>query len=337
MHCSTPHRLLFALPLLLAAPGVRAEPEFSFKVATVAPEGTPWAKSLELFKKRVEQVSGGKVRIKPFLGGVLGDENQTVAECRRGAVPIWAGSTAALASSVPELAVLELPYLFRSEAEADYILDEILMEDLKKLLEKRGFVLISWHENGYRGFGTKFGPVKAPADLKGHKMRSQESRVHLDMYRALGALPQPIAVTEVLSALQTGVVDGFDNTPLYAFAASWHLGITDFTVTNHIYQPAAMLASKREWDKWPDEVKRVLTSSPSEFSRDGRTGVRDLTPLLLQNLENAKVRVHRLSPAEREAFAKATLDVHQKFLKAVPGARPLYEKIKKALATKRRS
>ena len=302
----------------------------------MAPDGTPWSKSLEYFKKRLEGATNGRVKIKLFLGGVLGDETQTSQEVRRGALGAWAGSVGALATSVPEIGVLDLPYLFRSEAEADYILDEVVHDDLSKLLEKRGFVLVAWGENGYRGFGTKFGPVRSPAALKGHKMRSQESRVHLEIYRALGALPQPISVTEALSALQTGVVDGFDNTPIFAFAANWHQGITDFTVTNHIYQPAAILLSKKELDKWPAELRTAMLSADQrELSRMARGGVRELVPLLLQNLEAAKIKVHHLTEAERDAFAKATLPVHERFLKSVPSARPLYEKIKKALAARR--
>ncbi len=302
----------------------------------MAPDGTPWSKSLEVYKKRIESVTSGRVKIKVFLGGVLGDETQTSQELRRGALGAWAGSLGALATSVPELGVLDLPYLFRSEAEADFILDEVVHDDLAKLLEKRGFVLAAWGENGYRGFGTKFGPVRTPAALKGHKMRSQESRVHLETYRVLGALPQPISVTEALSALQTGVVDGFDNTPVFAFAANWHQGITDFTLTNHIYQPAAILLSKKELDRWPAELRAiVLASEQRELARQARVAVRELLPLLLQNLENANVKVHRLSEAERDAFARATLPVHERFLKMVPTARPLYEKIKKALALRR--
>lgn len=302
----------------------------------MAPDGTPWSKSLEFVKQRLESATHGRVKLKVFLGGVLGDETQTVQELRRGALGAWAGSLAALTTSVPELGVLDLPYLFRSEAEADYILDEVVYDDVAKLLEQRGFVLLTWGENGYRGFGTKFGPVRTPAALKGHKMRSQESRVHLEMYRALGALPQPISVTEALSALQTGVVDGFDNTPIFAFAANWHQGITDFTLTNHIYQPAAILLSRKELDRWPADLRaQALSSDQRDLARRSRAGIRELVPLLLQNLENAGIKVHRLSEAERDVFAKATLPVHARFLKAVPTARALYDKIRKALGKRR--
>jgi TRAP-type C4-dicarboxylate transport system substrate-binding protein len=173
--------------------------------------------------------------------------------------------------------------------------------------------------------------VKAPADLTGHKMRSQESQVHLETYRALGALPQPIAVTEVLTALQTGVIDGFDQTPLYTFAASWHLGIKHYSLTEHIYQPGLIVASRKEYEKLPPDLQKALVSDLGKITRDGRAGVRDLAPLLVQNFESAKIPVHRPTEADKDLFARATSKVEEKLGRAVPGARPLLVKIKKAL------
>jgi TRAP-type transport system periplasmic protein len=311
-------------------PARAADAPIVLKVASVAPEGTPWAEQLAAYKQKVEGESKGRIKLKPFLGGALGDENQTVAECRRGAIAMWGGTTAALATSVPEISVLELPYLFSDAAQADHVLDEVLRDELKARLAARGFVPIFWSENGFRSFGTKWGPVHGPADLKGHKMRSQESLVHLETYRALGALPQPIAVTEVLPALQTGVVDGFDNTPLYTFAASWHLGIKHFTVSEHIYQPGLVLASKKEFDKLPAELQKILTSDLGKLTAEGRTAVREMGPLLLQNFTGAKIPVYRPTAAERASLARATAQVQDAYVKAVPAAKPLLAAIKKA-------
>jgi tripartite ATP-independent transporter DctP family solute receptor len=314
----------------LSRPARAADAPVVLKVASVAPEGTPWAEMLVTYKQKVETESKGRIKLKPFLGGALGDENQTVGECRRGAIAMWGGTTGALATSVPEISVLELPYLFRDAEQADHVLDKVLGEELQKRLAARGFIPIFWSENGFRSFGTKWGPVHGPADLKGHKMRSQESLVHLETYRALGALPQPIAVTEVLPALQTGVVDGFDNTPLYTFAASWHLGIKHFTVSEHIYQPGLVLASKKEFDKLPADLQKILTSDVGKITTDGRAAVREMGPLLLQNFTTAKIPVYRPSAAEKHALAKATASVHESYVKAVPGAKPLLAAVKKA-------
>lgn len=316
-------------------PRAQAQTTFTLKLATVAPEGTPWAEQVAEYSKKVQAESNGRLRIKAFLGGALGDEIQTIGECRRGSIGMWGGTTGSLASSVPEISVLELPYLFRSAQEADHILDKVLAEELRRRLLARGFVVVLWSENGFRSFGTKWGPIRAPGDLQGHKMRSQESLVHLETYRALGALPQPIAITEVLPALQTGVVDGFDNTPLYTFAASWHLAIKHFTLSQHIYQPGLILLSKKEYDKLPPDLQKILTSDLEKITMNGRAAVREMDPLLLQNFSAAKIPVYTPSAAERAVLAKATSVVEQKLAKAVPTVKPLLASIKKALGSRK--
>lgn len=328
--------VLVAAALLFDIAAARADEPITLRLATIAPEGTPWAETMDRFKKRVEAESNGRLRLRAFLGGTLGDENSTVAETRRGTIALWGGSTGALGSVVPEMQMLELPYLFHNEAEADYILDEVLFDDFKKLLEARGFILLFWAENGYQSVGSKHGFVKSPGDFAGRKFRSQESSVHLNTFRALGAMPVPISATEVLSSLQTGVVDGFANTPLFAFAASWYQGVKYYTVTNHVYQPAAVLMSKRVYDTLPPDLQKILIGDSRKQAQEGRVGVRALTPYLIQNFENAKVAVHHSTDAEKAAFAKATLPVHEQFIKGEgKSAAPLYEKARKALEARR--
>src|SRR5690606_28549620 len=146
-------------------------------------------------------------------------------------------SVGALAGKyVPELNVFELPFLFESDAEVDFVLDK-LRPDVKKLLDQRGFVFGMWAENGWHGYGAKGRCVQKPEDMIGLKMRSQESRIHLETYKAFGASPVELPVPEVLSSLQTGVVDGFSNTPLFSFATSWYQGVDHFSYTKHMYQP----------------------------------------------------------------------------------------------------
>jgi TRAP-type C4-dicarboxylate transport system substrate-binding protein len=313
--------------------GVFAQETTVAKVATVAPEGTPWADQLKGYRSRLEKETEGRVKLRAYLGGSLGDENVTASEVRRGSIQIWGGSTGALATVVPELALFELPFLFRNVAEADHVLDNVLFEDVQKLLASRGLVLLFWAENGYRNFGSTFGAIKKPADLKGKKMRSQESDVHIEMYRAFGALPVPIAVTEVLSSLQTRVVDGFDNTPLFTFAASWYQGIGDYSLVEAIYQPGIVVANKAWFDKLQPQDQAVLLKDAEAEARRGRRGVRELAPLLLENFTAAKINVHKLTDAEKAEFEKLAAPTHDKWVKGKGRtAAPMVAKAKKALA-----
>lgn len=334
-------------PLLLAALVVlpfawradaQSSPAYTLKIASVAPEGTPWAEGVVSFKKQAESQSGGKLVVRPFLGGILGDENETVSQVARGQIQGVGASTGAIASIVPELNVLELPYLFRNEKEADYILDNVILSAVEQALRAKGLVLGFWSENGYRSFGTRYGFVKSPADLAGHKMRAQESPVHLAMYRAFGAQPVPIAVTEVLTSLQTGVIDGYDNTPLFADAAQWTSATKFYSLTQHIYQPAAIIFNKAWFDALPPDVQKACLSARSGLMQEMRTQIRALTPLLIDNFKYKKVQVYTPTAAEKASFDAPAKKARDEYLKtAGPAANALYQKIVAGLAEYRKA
>lgn len=306
------------------------------KLATVAPDGSPWAVGLQEFKKITEKESGNAVKVKLFLGGALGDENETVLQCKRGQLQAVGASTGAIASQVPEVNVLELPFLFNDEQEADFALDTVATPMLEKPFKDRGLVLGFWSENGFRSFGGKF-PVEKVEDLKGRKMRSQENAIHLATYRAFGASPVPIPTTEALTSLQTGIVDGYDQTPLYAFAASWHTASTHFSVSNHIYQPAAIIFNKEAFDSWPANVKEAVKKAAAAILQNLRVQIRAMNPILLQNLKTAGLKVSVISDAEKKRFAVIAAKVRADYIKAAsPGEKKLYKAIDAAL-TKRRA
>jgi TRAP-type transport system periplasmic protein len=332
------HAAVAAAATAISRDALAAEEQVTtFKIATVAPDGTPWAEQLGRMRKRVDEGTQKKTRIKAHMGGALGDELTTIAETHRGTIHIWGGSTASVASVVPELNLFELPYLFRTAQECDHIIDNVLQDDITKALDKRGLSLVMWAENGFRSFGTTWGPVKKPEDLKGRKMRSQESDAHLDMYRAMGASPVPIPVTEVLSGLQTGAVEGFDNTPLFTFAASWHKGIKHYSLTEAIYQPGIVVANKKWWDALTPELRGMITGDAKQESKLGRQGVRDIGPMLVENFRTDKIAVHELTADERAVFAKLCEPVHEKWAKGKgKTAAPMLAKAKKALAELRK-
>lgn len=235
-----------------------AQDQIRMRLATVAPEGTPWEKQLRSLKRHIEQESGGRIRVQSFMGGSLGGEKALVRRTAQGSIQAFAGSTAALGTLVRELNVVETPYLFPSTDAADAALDGPGQPIIADALQRRGFVFGIWAENGYRSWFTKERPIRQPSDLNGLRMRSQESEVHLATYRAFGASPQAIDVTNVLTSLQTGVVDGFDNTPLFAFATSWYQAAHHLNLSRHSYQPGIVVYSKSWFDDLPEDRKSVV-------------------------------------------------------------------------------
>jgi len=315
--------------------------KLTVKIGTVAPANTPWADSLEDIRKRVEKESSGDIQVKAYLGGQLGGEIEILRGIRSGRIQGGGITSAALATAVPELDIVEIPFLFDSSEEADFVLDQFLLEPFRKLFEKKGLVLVSWAENGWRDIGLKSKVVHTPEDLKGVKLRSQESKTHLMFWKKLGANPVAIAIPEVLPALQTGIVDGFDNTPLFTLSAEWHTAIKHYTVSNHIYQPAAVVYSKSFWDKLDAKQQKILMGEGNAMAAPARKGVRALGDQLLDILKDAKIEVYRMTPAERAKFRETVKDLPQEIVNTTGGdSERIFQLIqdgKKAFASKKKS
>ena len=288
--------------------------EFDFKFATVAPADTPWMTIANKMKKRLDKLTEGRVKVRVYKGGALGDETKTAESCKQGRIGGWGGSMGALSSAVPELEALELPYLFSSSKKAYKALDanRTMIHDL---LWERGFKLLLFAENGYRSLGTTF-PVEKPSDLKGRKIRTQETKCHLKTFKEMGASPVPMGITEVLSSLQTGVVEGYDNTQLFAFASALYMATTHWTETRHIYQPAAIVLSRKgAWEKMPKELQDALEGDAEEMMKIEDRGfrmVRALGPQIEKNFGDLGIELHKPDLAQ---FRKVAGPVHADFAK----------------------
>lgn len=306
---------LIVLLLPFAAPVEADAADYTLALQTVAPDRTPWARQLKRLKKRWEKDSGGRLKVKLFLG--RGNEIALARKCKSGELQGVAVSTAAMVEEVPEMGVFELPYLFKDVQAADRIIDGFLFDETAKLLADNGFILYMFSENGYRNFGVKGKEIHTTADLAALKMRTQENWIHEETYRALGGNPVRISAAEVLTSLSTGQVDGFDNTPLFAFATSWYSEIDTWTVSDHIYQPAVVIFNKRWFDSLPDDIQKTLLDQREEETKKGRRAIRGLTPKLLTAMAKKGIKVVQMTDAEKAKFRQETRSVHKMFRKKV--------------------
>ena len=314
-----------------------AQGTHNLNFGTVAPDGTPWANQLRDVQKRIRAESNGAINVRVFLGGSMGSEVEIVEDIAQGQRLQGGGmSTAAVAegANVPILMMPELPYLFRSFAEADAVMDEVLWNPVSAALEAKGFILGCWAENGWRNFATT-GPASSPQELSAYKMRSQESPVHLGMYEKLGVQAVAKPTSEVLPALNTGIIDGYDNTPLFSLAAGWVDPISHYTLSRHIYQPAAILYSKRFMDGLPADLQRIVIGDPLAESQRGRVGVRALEGELIDSIKAMGKTVTELTPEQRKAFVRATRDVRNGFVVSHATLRPVYAEVKAKLSSMR--
>lgn len=317
---------------------VEAGPAHVMNFGTMAPADTPWSEQLTDIKKRLEADSGGRVQVKLFLGGSMGGELEMMQDVQKGERLQGGGfSTGAMgqALEIDELLMVELPYLFRNNAEADAVLDDVLYQPVSQKLSKKGIKFYAWAENGWRNMGTKGGPATTPDELKKYKVRSQESPVHLDMWKALGVQAIAKPTTEVLPALNTGIVTGYDQTPLFALAGGWVQPVTHYTLTRHIYQPAAVVYSQKFYDGLPDDLKGIVMANAKEEGARGRKNVRALEAELIDTIGSMGVEVVELNNEQLKAYRQTTRPVHKQFLASHPEMVSIYGQVKTKLQSMR--
>ena len=323
---------LLALSLAVVGPAVAEDPEFLMEVGTVAPKGSPWADQLQRYKAEVQERTNGRLKVKLRLG--RGNERSLARRVQMGSMQAFAGSVGGLSSIVREVNVIETPYLFESFEQADKALDNPeVLKQVRKVLSTRGLVFGIWSENGYRSYFSRQ-KIRKPSDMKGIRFRSQESLVHVETYEAFGASPVPIDNGNTLMSVQTGVVDGFDNTPLFAMAGSWYQGLKDgernLFLSRHCYQPALLTYSKKWFDTLPKDIQKIITTISHEMTVWGRGSVRKVEPVLLKNLKRYGYDIYDPSPEELAPFKAAQKGVADRVSKEMgAGGVALLEAIRK--------
>ena len=308
---------MLALSLAVTGPAVAEDPEFLMELGTVAPKGSPWADQLQRFKAEAQERTGGRLKVKLRLG--RGNERSLARRVQMGSMQAFAGSVGGMSSIVREVNVIEAPYLFETFADADKALDNAeVTAQVKRVLLKRGLVFGIWAENGYRSYFSAQ-RIRKPSDMKGIRFRSQESMVHVETYEAFGATPVPIDNGNTLMSVQTGVVDGFDNTPLFAMAGSWYQGLKEgerhIFLSRHCYQPALLVYSKKWFETLPKDIQEVITTIPHDLTIWGRNQVRKVEPILLKNLKRYGYEIYDPTPEELAPFKAAQKGVADRVAK----------------------
>ncbi|MBI2339870.1 MAG: TRAP transporter substrate-binding protein DctP [Deltaproteobacteria bacterium] len=283
------------------------------KIATLAPDGTTLAKGLNAMKEEVLAKTGGRVDFQIYFGGQAGDEKDVVRKMRIGQMQGGALTGVGLGMIEPEIRVLELPFLFKSYAQADAVYGSMRKYFEDKFLQK-GFVLLGWAEVGFvKIFSNK--PVTKKADLTGLKMWMWEGDpLAQAMYESLKVVPVPLAITDVLTSLQTGLIDGAYAPELGAIAFQWHTKVKYLTDVNLVDGTGGIVVAKGEWDKLtPDEqkvVKEVISNQATQLISKTRADNQSS----LSVLQSSGIQVVQLTPEALSELEGISKEVQQKLV-----------------------
>jgi TRAP-type transport system periplasmic protein len=233
--------------------------DFTARLSLDVQEGNPKHVAAEQFAKAVFDGTQGAVEIKVFANGLLGGEAESAEGIRLGSIQMGVITSSVFATWVPDVQVLDLPFLFRDDAHATAA-NPVLTERLSEQFTAQGFHLLVFSINGARQPMSKF-PIQTPDDVRGKKMRVIQSPVHVALWQAVGANPVPIPAAEVYNSMQTGVVDFFDNTATNYLTFRFHEVAPHYTKLSHVYAMGTWVVSDAWWQKLSAEQQAVVTAA----------------------------------------------------------------------------
>lgn len=292
-----------ALSFASAAPG-----KIIIKVGYGTAGGPIHEAALEL-EKRLESANPN-IDVQVFPGGQLGSEGEIVGQLQAGITDLLPTTTGPLGQIDSLFYVLETPFVFLDEAQADKVLDGPIGQKILKALEAKGLIGLAFWENGFREITNNVRPIRTPADLKGLKMRTQQNRLHIKYFTDLGANPTPLAFTEIYNALATKVVDGQENPYSLIATNKFYEQQKYVSQTDHVYSAVPVYFSKAKWNKLPADVQELVRKTVYDLRIWQRQRGREMQKDYINEISK-KSKVEMLTLAEKAAFQKAAAPAYE--------------------------
>ena len=298
----------------------------------VAPD-TPKGKGAERFKELAEKYTEGKVKVEVYQNSTLYKDKEELEAMQLGAVQMLAPSNSKFGPiGIREFEVFDLPYILPNLAALRKVTDGPLGKKLLKLFEAKGMVGLAYWDNGFKLMSANR-PLRMPADYKGLKFRIQSSKVLEAQFRALGAIPQVMAFSEVYQALQTGVVNGQENTPSNMYTQKMHEVQKFTTLTNHGYIGYVVVVNKKFWDGLPADVRGQLEKAMAEATKyanniseqENSEALEDMkksgkTTFIVPTAEENEAMHKAMEPLYKDMAARVGKNVIDEFVKETHGA-----------------
>lgn len=283
---------VLALATSLAVPSAHA---VELKMGTLAPKGSSWSKLLEKGAKEVGTKTEGRVTLKYFMGGQLGDEKDMVRQMKLGSVDGGAVTAVGLSLIKGDVRVLEMPLLFKNDKELDHVRNKLAPEFEKQFLDA-GYVLLAWGDIGWTNLMTGI-EVKSKADLKNVKMWAWTDDIIVrTLFKRIGVNGVPLGVPDVLPALQTGTINGCYGSPLVAIALQWYTKVKFASATPLNYSIGALIIRKEVWAKISPEDQTAMRAVFTALGSDLQKTIRKDNDRAKKAMEKAGVKFVPIPP-----------------------------------------
>ena len=294
--------LLIGSLLSVCAPlAVQAE-TISIKLGHVAPTDEPYHQAAEKFAELVKTYTNGAVEVQIFPNSLLGGQRELLEGLQLNSVDATLTTAAVLANFLPKTQVIELPFMFRDREHVYKVVDGPLAAEIYAGDESKKMKVIDTWENGFRNITNNVRPIEKPEDMKGIKIRVMENKMYIDMFKALGANPTPMARGEVFTALQTKTIDAQEN-PLGQITTSRFYEVQKYlTLSRHTYSPEALVFSLATWNRIPPQHQEAIRRASAEAKAFNRELSARMEDEYLAKLRDNGMTVTTPTPQEVAAF-----------------------------------
>jgi C4-dicarboxylate-binding protein DctP len=277
----------------------------------VAPD-TPKGKAADYFKKLVEERTGGRVKVEVYPNSTLFKDKEELEALQLGSVQILAPSASKFGPmGIKEFEAFDLPYLFDSYEDLHKVTRGPIGASMLKLLQPHGMTGLAFWDNGFKEF-TANKPLRLPEDFKGQKMRIQSSKVLDAQMRAVGAIPQVMAFSDVYQGLQTGVVDGTENTPSNIYTQKTHEVQKVMTMTDHGYIGYVVVTNTKFWESLPPDLRAILEQAMKEATDYADEIAKKENDDAVEAIRRSgKTQIVEVTAGQKRALKKAMMPVHR--------------------------
>lgn len=315
--------LVVALLLTAISTGAMAR---DFRAADTQSEDYPTVQALRYMGRLIAERSGDRLQIRVFHSRQLGEEKETIEQTRVGAIDLNRTNVALIGSFVPAMNVLAMPFLFRSIEHLEKVLDGPIGNEILNSFEPYGFVGLAFYDSGARSIYNSVRPVRSIADMKGLRLRVQQSELMSDMIRALGAEPVELPYGQVLTGLVTKLIDGAENNwPSFVTTDHYkHAGY--YTLTEHTMSPEVLVMSQKAWESLSTEDRKLFRDAAIKSRQFMRAKWKDLEQRSRRQAEAAGVTI--TTDFDRKPFEDAMAGIYAKAQRD-PATAELIERIRK--------
>lgn len=301
--------LISCLVVSFSTIGLASSKPVTLKLAYVLTPSSPQTKGVFKFAELAEKYTNGEVKVKVYHSGVLGAERDIMEGMKLGTIDMTNGTAGVLSAFIPKLQILDMPFLFRDHEHADKVLFGEIGQELLDLLPPAGYVGLSWFEIGFRNVSNSKRPINSAEDMKGLRFRLPEIPPYMEYFKALGATPIAMDMSELFMAFKTGTVDGQDNGPSHTYTQKTYEAQNYYSIINYAYGASIIMISQQSWNKLSTGQQEGLRKAALEAAVFEREVLRAEDELCLRLMEDAGLEINR-NP-DMTGFRAAALQVYE--------------------------